>query len=149
MTDDDSNRASTPEYLLARNANAYLPAWADRRLRRLVLITGFPTIFVGFPFGAFYFLTLTWYAGGFRCPRCRERFAGRRLSLLFGRQCATCSLAAGSKRDLSERPMFPRLFGDGERRGAGGKHPAARGGGSSTLDERGDDNNPFRPPASD
>jgi len=100
---------TVPDYLLDRDPNGYSAAWADRRLRRLVLITGALTIVIGFPFGIAYFLVLTWFAGGFRCPRCKQRFAGRRLSLLLCSECKSCGLGAGSRRDLTEPPRFPRL----------------------------------------
>jgi len=149
MPDEEANASSAPEYLLLRDPNAYSGAWSDRRLRRIVLITGSPIVVFAFPFGVLHFLVLTWYAGGFRCPRCRERFARRRVSLLLRSACATCSLPAGSKRDLGESPMFPRLFGGAERRGVDGAHPGAKDKGPPELYERGDENNPFRPPASD
>ena len=93
----------------AGDPDAYAPFWADRRLRRIVLVTGLPMLFVKFPFGALAYVILTWFAGGFRCPRCKQRFAKRRLSLLLGSRCARCGLAGGSPRDLAEPPMFPAL----------------------------------------
>jgi hypothetical protein len=104
--------SSVPEYLLNRDPEGYSIAWKDRRLRRLVLVTGIPTILSGLLFGAIYFVVLAWFAGGFRCPRCRQRFAGQRLSFLLRATCKVCSLRAGSRRDLTEAPMFPRLIRD-------------------------------------
>jgi hypothetical protein len=87
---------------LARNPDAYRVFWADRRFRAAVLITSISMGFIGVALAA-------WYAGGFRCPRCKQRFAGQSFSLLLRRNCKTCELRVGSRRDLSEPPMFPRL----------------------------------------
>lgn len=98
---------STPQYLLDRDPAAYAPFWGERKLRRLVLLTGLPLPFFFFPIGFVWFLILTWFAGGLRCPRCKHRFARGRLSLLFGTKCAYCELFVYARRDLTEAPMFP------------------------------------------
>jgi hypothetical protein len=110
--DADEDDAPVPSYLLERDPEAYAAPWADFRLRRWLLISGIPYLVFGpgsFGISLGCFILLTWWAGGFRCPRCRERFAGRRLSLLLGRSCKSCGLVVGTRRDLTEPPMFPRF----------------------------------------
>lgn len=106
-----------------RDPLAYAPFWRDRRLRRRVLGVALINVLLVHllllraPYGAAFvslatllaFLLAAWYAGGFRCPRCKYRFAGQRLALLLAPRCAHCGLFVDAMRDLDEPPLFPEL----------------------------------------